>query len=63
MSAQSPTQQELLKGHNIQKPIYVEGSFRIWLQSESVNYFILRTDNDTSKTLVEEDPDGIVLMN
>ncbi|GLV45109.1 ECSIT [Carabus blaptoides fortunei] len=59
VSAQSPTQRELLERHNVQKPVYVEGSFRIWLQNASVNYFILRTDNnDIVKSLVE-DPDDV----
>ncbi|XP_017776268.1 PREDICTED: evolutionarily conserved signaling intermediate in Toll pathway, mitochondrial [Nicrophorus vespilloides] len=43
VSAQSPIQKVLLEEHNPKQPIYVEGSFRVWLRNESVNYFILRT--------------------
>jgi signaling intermediate in Toll pathway protein len=44
VSAQSPIQQELLEKLPADKPIFVEGSFRVWLRGAAVNYFVLRAD-------------------
>jgi len=44
VSGQSATQQRLIEEHAADKPIYVEGAFRIWLRSVCINYFILRTE-------------------
>ncbi|KAF5294853.1 hypothetical protein FQA39_LY00337 [Lamprigera yunnana] len=42
VSAQSSTQQRLLSEYDQKQPVYVEGSFRIWLKNIPINYFILR---------------------
>ncbi|XP_022915465.1 evolutionarily conserved signaling intermediate in Toll pathway, mitochondrial-like [Onthophagus taurus] len=44
VSAQSPIQQDLLRQHNVKEPIYVEGPYRVWLRTKSVNYFMLRAN-------------------
>ncbi|KAF6023060.1 ECSIT [Bugula neritina] len=43
-SACSPTQQELMRKHNSELPLYVEGGFTVWMREESLVYFILRAD-------------------
>lgn len=57
VSGQSPSQAELIEKHKESLPLYVEGSFRVWLKRQSVNYFILRADPDLTPK-PEEDPDG-----
>lgn len=42
VSGQSIDQKELLSQLKEKSPVYVEGAFRIWLQDQQVNYFILR---------------------
>lgn len=62
VSGQSPVQQRLLREHNVKEPIYVEGSFRVWLRDKAVNYFILRA-NPKPIPKQQEDPDGIIQIN
>ncbi|XP_067416557.1 evolutionarily conserved signaling intermediate in Toll pathway, mitochondrial [Emydura macquarii macquarii] len=38
----SPDQQELLACHNPDRPVFVEGPFRLWLKKTCVYYYILR---------------------
>ncbi|KAF5281229.1 hypothetical protein FQR65_LT14822 [Abscondita terminalis] len=57
VSGQSPTQRRLLSEHNNKKPIYVEGSFRIWLKNIPVNYFVLRADPKLIPKVKYEDDD------
>lgn len=45
-SAQSMTQQELIKKHPPSKPLFVEGGYSCWLRHRSATYFILRADPD-----------------
>lgn len=58
VSAQSPKQKILMSEHNCKEPVYVEGSFRVWLRDKAVNYFVLRAG---PKPIVEaeEDPDDV----
>ncbi|CAH0562158.1 unnamed protein product [Brassicogethes aeneus] len=42
VSAQSTKQKMLLQEYNEKDPVYVEGGFKVWLRSKSVNYFVLR---------------------
>lgn len=57
VSGQSSAQEELIENLMQERPLFVEGSFRVWLRAQSVNYFILRADPDpTPKS--EIDPDG-----
>jgi signaling intermediate in Toll pathway protein len=44
VSALSPEQSELIASHPVDKPVFVEGGFTVWLRSKSVTYFILRSD-------------------
>lgn len=57
VSGQSLVQQNLLQHHKQDEPIYVEGSFKIWLRDKLVNYFILRA-NPNPRLGEEADPDG-----
>ncbi|CAH1365258.1 unnamed protein product [Tenebrio molitor] len=54
VSAQSPTQKRLLNEHNAKEPIYVEGSFKVWLKNYPVNYFILRKNAKLAEMDVED---------
>uniref|UniRef100_A0A1B6FQ69 Evolutionarily conserved signaling intermediate in Toll pathway, mitochondrial n=1 Tax=Cuerna arida TaxID=1464854 RepID=A0A1B6FQ69_9HEMI len=58
VSGQSPLQQELIERHEVTEPLFVEGSFRVWLRGTSVNYFILRADPDLTPK-PEQDHDDI----
>ncbi|KRT81824.1 hypothetical protein AMK59_6248, partial [Oryctes borbonicus] len=44
VSGQSPVQQKLLEKHKKDEPIYVEGSYKIWLRNKLVDYFVLRAN-------------------
>jgi len=44
VSSQSPVQSELIANHNAENPIFVEGSFTVWLRYKSLTYFILQAD-------------------
>lgn len=44
VTAQSPTQIDLLKAHKKSIPIFVEGPQYTWLRSKMVEYFVMRTD-------------------
>jgi signaling intermediate in Toll pathway protein len=54
VSAQSPTQKRLLNEHDVKEPIYVEGSFKVWLKNYPVNYFILRKNAKLAEMDVED---------
>ncbi|XP_006819193.1 evolutionarily conserved signaling intermediate in Toll pathway, mitochondrial-like [Saccoglossus kowalevskii] len=42
---QSPEQKELLAEHPKYAPVYVEGSYNLWLRNKKLTYFVLRADN------------------
>ena len=42
VSGQSEEQKEMIKDLPKDKPLYVEGGFRVWLRDSQVTYFILR---------------------
>ncbi|UYV64092.1 ECSIT [Cordylochernes scorpioides] len=44
VSGQSPEQQELLEQLPLDKPIYVEGPFLLWLRDKTMFYFMLRAE-------------------
>lgn len=44
VSGQSPEQQRLIEELPSNRPIYVEGAFRVWLRNVCMNYFILRAE-------------------
>jgi len=48
ISAQSPKQKELLDRQPKNKPLHVDGAFRVWLRNTSIAYFILRAENTSS---------------
>ncbi|KAJ8946801.1 hypothetical protein NQ314_008785 [Rhamnusium bicolor] len=54
VSAQSNSQVRLLSEHNVDEPVYVEGSFKVWIKGHPINYFILRGE---PKPIVDEDID------
>ncbi|CAG7819738.1 unnamed protein product [Allacma fusca] len=54
VSGQSPDQQSLIGAHAADRPIYVEGAFRVWLRDQCINYFILRAE---PKVRVREERD------
>lgn len=58
ISAQSPTQRQLLQQHDVKKPVYVEGAFKVWLKGRPMNYFILRAE-PKPKIDEEDDSDNI----
>ncbi|XP_015263028.1 PREDICTED: evolutionarily conserved signaling intermediate in Toll pathway, mitochondrial [Gekko japonicus] len=41
---QSPDQQSLLARHNPERPVFVEGPFRLWLKNACVYYYVLRAE-------------------
>nr|XP_056719668.1 evolutionarily conserved signaling intermediate in Toll pathway, mitochondrial [Euleptes europaea] len=41
---QSPEQQSLLARHNPDRPVFVEGPFRLWLKNVCVYYYVLRAE-------------------
>lgn len=48
LSAQGTKQKELLKSHQKEVPIFVEGPNFTWVRSKLVNYYVLKTDPLTS---------------
>lgn len=58
VSASSPDQERLIKQHDKNIPIYVEGPFRIWVSKASVDYFLLRSDPLKKFETEEVDDDG-----
>jgi hypothetical protein len=44
ITAQSPKQQELLKNHKKQIPIFVDGPYNCWIRSKRIEYFMMKTD-------------------
>nr|XP_022917659.1 evolutionarily conserved signaling intermediate in Toll pathway, mitochondrial-like [Onthophagus taurus] len=57
VSAQSPTQKNLIQNHNESEPIYVMGPCKVWLRNKSVDYFYLNANPKSSPTSnIDEDP-------
>lgn len=44
VSSQSPVQSELIAKHPVDKPVFVEGGFTVWLRTKSLTYFVLQAD-------------------
>lgn len=44
LGIQSPDQQFLLAHHNPDRPVFVEGPFRLWLKKTCVYYYVLRAE-------------------
>ena len=61
VSGQSIHQRELLLKQPSDKPIKVEGPFRIYLREQSVNYFVLKADYQPPPQVEEIDVDGELL--
>ncbi|CAG5929596.1 unnamed protein product [Menidia menidia] len=51
---QSPSQMELLAKHNLNRPVFVEGPFPLWLRKTCVHYYVLRADPKPPEEQVEE---------
>ncbi len=58
VSGQSPEQQALIEKHPADRPVYVEGAFRVWIQRVCINYFILRAEPLPRPMPKPKDPDG-----
>jgi len=58
VSGQSPEQQALIERHPADRPVYVEGAFRVWIQRVCINYFILRAEPLPLPKSKPKDPDG-----
>lgn len=58
VSGMSPEQTKLLKIHNVQTPLHIEGPFLIWLRNRSVSYFTLRGDTQLVECSHHVDDDG-----
>uniref|UniRef100_A0A6B2F8B7 Evolutionarily conserved signaling intermediate in Toll pathway, mitochondrial n=1 Tax=Bothriechis nubestris TaxID=1766655 RepID=A0A6B2F8B7_9SAUR len=54
---QSPDQQSLLTSHNTEKPIFLEGPFRLWLKSKCVYYYVLRAELSEEHMVEVIDPE------
>lgn len=59
VSGQSQNQQEIIQKLPTDRPIYVEGAFRVWMRNVCMNYFILRADPRPSPEASKEDPDDV----
>lgn len=59
VSGQSPIQEELIVKHPVDKPIKVEGPFRIFLRDQCVGYFILRAEATPPPTPKKQDNDDV----
>lgn len=57
MSAQSPVQQKLINAHPVDKSLFVEGPFLVWLRRISMTYFVLRADPKFYPEFDEDDDD------
>lgn len=58
VSGMSPEQTKLLKSHNVQTPLHIEGPFLIWLRNRSISYFTLRGDPQIVERSHHVDEDG-----
>ncbi|XP_077980304.1 evolutionarily conserved signaling intermediate in Toll pathway, mitochondrial-like [Glandiceps talaboti] len=52
---QSPEQKELLADHPRYAPVYVEGTYNLWLRNKKMTYFVLRADHFTLAPSEEEE--------
>ncbi|CAH1794947.1 unnamed protein product [Owenia fusiformis] len=43
-SAQSTIQRALINGHPTDKPLFVEGGYKVWMREKCLNYFVLKAD-------------------
>ncbi|XP_063921409.1 evolutionarily conserved signaling intermediate in Toll pathway, mitochondrial [Zophobas morio] len=59
VSAQAPSQKGLLKNHDLKEPLYVEGSFRIWVKDQLVNYFVLKRQPKQHIKTIKDDLDDV----
>lgn len=57
VSAQAPAQKEIIADMAPLTPLYLEGSFRVWLKDKSISYFVLRADNPDQFKEEGEDED------
>lgn len=60
VSSQSPDQMKLINDHPAEQPLFVEGSYLIWLKRISISYFILRAiPKHDPKPEIEDDLDDV----
>lgn len=58
VSGQSADQQDLLRKHNKESALHIEGPFLIWLRDKSINYWVLRGDAPPEPGESEVNEDG-----
>jgi signaling intermediate in Toll pathway protein len=64
VSAQSPSQKELIEEISPDQPLYVEGAFRVWLKDQQLLFHYLRADNrDKVNPMQPEDKDPLDVTN
>lgn len=56
VSAQSPSQKELIEELTSDRSLYVEGSYQVWLKDIMISYFVLKTDHHQIEDPADEDP-------
>ncbi|KAJ8916863.1 hypothetical protein NQ315_005870 [Exocentrus adspersus] len=54
ISAQSKDQKRLLSEYSVEEPVFVEGSYNVWIKGNPINYFVLR---GKAKPFIDEDID------
>jgi len=59
VSAQSPSQQEIISELPEGQSVYVEGPFKVWLRTMSIGYFMLRAENPNKVFDGNEDNDEV----
>ncbi|XP_037074287.1 evolutionarily conserved signaling intermediate in Toll pathway, mitochondrial-like, partial [Pollicipes pollicipes] len=62
VSGQSQQQRALLEEHPTDQPLYVEGGFRVWLQDQSISYFVLRAEPQEQQKHEGLDSDDITYL-
>lgn len=55
VSGQSPEQKVLLRKHNTDSALHIEGPYVIWLRDKSIQYFVLKGDTLPAHLVEEED--------
>lgn len=63
VSAQSPTQRELINEIFVDQPLYVEGPHTVWVKDQQITFFMLRADNRVKDNPEEVEPDPLDVTN
>lgn len=63
VSAQAPSQRELINEIFTDQPLYVDGPHTVWLKEHQITYFMLRADNRLKENPDEQEPDPLDVTN